>query len=456
MFSIILTAVYGEGLITFFTNPLLRAPTIGCMLMCLGAALVGVIVFLKRESLIGEVLSHAAYPGVILGTLIAGLWSIKEYDESSLALLILLTAFLTSYLALWMIRWMGKKLKISSDASLCFVLSTFFGWGLLFASQVQFIYTALYKQVLTYLYGQAATMTDVHVAIYGGLALGIVLIIALLYKEIQIMTFDSSYAKSLGLPVRWIDHLLLALVTLAVIIGIRSVGVVLMSAMLIAPAVAARQLTQRLSVLFALAALFGLISGFFGVYLSVQATDYFSTFFPQSRIILPTGPMIVLVASGLCVLALLFAPERGLVVRLIRIGSFRYQCIVENVLKTIWRISPTETVSLDQLSRYQSCSRLYLRFVLWRLALGGWIRYIKKDVIKLTSDGQYRAAKIIRLHRLWEVYLSDYMDLGAERVHRNAEEMEHILTPELEKELTLLLNDPKKDPHQQPIPSLEV
>lgn len=71
---------------------------------------------------------------------------------------------------------------------------------------------------------------------------------------------------------------------------------------------------------------------------------------------------------------------------------------------------------------------------------------------KLTKEGRLRAGKIIRFHRLWEVYLANYVGVGHERVHRNAEEMEHIITPELEQELTLLLNDPKLDPHAQPIP----
>jgi manganese/zinc/iron transport system permease protein len=85
----------------------------------------------------------------------------------------------------------------------------------------------------------------------------------------------------------------------------------------------------------------------------------------------------------------------------------------------------------------------------------GWIKREKNDYYHLTKEGQQRAAKIVRLHRLWEVYLTNYLGMGGERVHRNAEDMEHILTPELERELTLLLKDPKQDPHQQPIPPRE-
>lgn len=442
-----------QSLFSFFTDPILRAPTIGCMFMCLAASLMGVIVFLRKQSLIGEALSHASYPGVILGVLAAGILSIPEGQELHLSILVLIGAFLTALLGLWMIYALEKRLRVPSDAALCFILSTFFGIGLTIASEIQFSFTSLYKQALSYLYGQAATMTDIHIVIYGVLALLVNFMIFFLYKELQMITFDRQYAKSLGIRVQWIDLILFILVALAVIIGIRSVGVVLMSAMLIAPAVAARQFTNRLPILFVLAAFFGMLSGFLGNYFSVQLTETLAHLYPSARIVLPTGPMIVLVATLICVGALLFAPERGLLVRLWRIVRFRYTCICENILKIIWRIDPNTTVDLDQISKYQTISLLYLKFILWRMARNGWIKSEIGNLYRLTADGQQRAANIVRLHRLWEVYLASYLGIGSERVHRNAEEMEHILTPELERELTLLLKDPKRDPHHQPIPA---
>lgn len=329
-----------QSFFSFFIDPILRAPTIGCMLMCLAASLIGVIVFLRKQSLIGEAISHAAYPGIILGVILAGALSLGESDELHFSLLALSGAFMTAMLGLWVIHLLVKRMRVANDAALCFVLSTFFGVGLTLTSEVQFSFTALYKQVLTYLYGQAATMTDIHILIYGAFACVVVLIILVLYKELQIITFDPQYASSLGVQNKPIQQLLFFLIALAVIIGIRSVGVILMSAMLIAPAVAARQLTNRLSVLFVLAGIFGMSSGLLGVYFSVQFTEMFAEAYPTSRIILPTGPMIVLVATAICVVSLLFAPERGLLLRLWRIGRFRYRCLGENILKAIWRVDP--------------------------------------------------------------------------------------------------------------------
>lgn len=440
----------------YFTDAVLRAPTIGCMLMCFAAALVGVIVFLKKQSLLGESLSHAAYPGVIVGVIFAGMLSLTEEQETIIAILIMVGACISTIAGLWAITFLERRLKVRSDSALCFVLSAFFGIGLTLASEVQFSYSSLYRQVQVYLYGQAATMTDVHIAIYGILSTTVLFVVFFFYKEIQAIAFDRDYARSLGINTKGIDGIIFILIVLAVVIGIRSVGVVLMSAMLIAPAAAARQFTNKLYLMFSLAGFFGLLSGFFGNYLSVELTDALAIKYPSTRLTLPTGPMIVMVASCICLLALLFAPNRGLLWRLTRIMRFRYQCICENLLKAIWRYELHGGVAFETIAKYQSASSLYLRFILLRLSQQGWVEHVASDMYRLTPEGRLWASRIVRLHRLWEVYLVDYLGVGAERVHRNAEEMEHIITPELERELTLLLKDPKQDPHQQPIPPKEL
>lgn len=435
----------------YFTDPVLRAPTIGCMLMCLAAALVGVIVFLKKQSLLGESLSHAAYPGVIVGVILAGMGGLGAGSELPIAILIMVGAFTTAMAGLWVIRILERRLKVRSDSALCFVLAAFFGIGLTLASHVQFAFTSLYRQVQVYLYGQAATMTDVHILIYGLLALAVVIVIVIFYKEIQTIAFDADYARSLGINTRVVDATVFILIVLAVVISIRSVGVVLMSAMLIAPAAAARQYTNKLHRMFLLAAVFGLLSGFLGNYFSVEMSGWIS----GARITLPTGPTIVVVASLICLFSLMFAPKRGLLLRLVRIVAFRYRCMCENLLKAIWRAGPEKAVSFESIARYQSASTLYLSFILRCLTHQGWIEKAP-DGYRLTPEGILWAARIVRLHRLWEVYLVDYLGVGSERVHHSAEDMEHIITPELEAELTLMLKNPKYDPHHQPIPSMEI
>ena len=326
-----------SSFLEYFTDPVLRAPTIGSMLMCAAAALTGVIVFLRKQSLIGETLSHAAFPGVMIGILGIGIFWENQPQTGWTAFLILSAAFATALLGLGTIHFLEKHLKVRSDSALCFVLSAFFGIGLTLTSDIQFRYSYLYKQAQAYFYGQAATMTDLHIWIYGILALVITLFILFFHQELKILTFDQEYAQCVGIPARRIDAVLFILVVLSVIIGIRSVGAVLMSAMLIAPAAAARQYTRSLSTLFFLAALFGLASGFLGNYSSVELSKQLALSFPGSRLTLPTGPMIVLVMTSICVFSLLFAPEKGVCVRLFNLARFRYRCLCENLLKAMWR-----------------------------------------------------------------------------------------------------------------------
>lgn len=436
-----------ETFFHYFTDPVLRGPTIGCMLMCLSAALVGVLVFLRKASLVGESLSHAAYPGIMLGSVAMGAFAVDQ--EEMITLWVLVGAFITSFIGLWTINWLERSYKIRSDSALCFVLALFFGLGLTIASRLQFEEPSLYRKAQVYLYGQAATMTDFHIYLYGVLALLTIVLITLFKNPLRLLIFDRAYAQTTGMKVWAFDQLIFLLVVLAVVIGIRSVGVVLMSAMLIAPAAAARQFTHRFGTMLILAGAFGALSGFLGNFLSVELSYALFDFPGSARLSFPTGPSIVLVSAAICILSLLFAPERGLVVRALRIARYRYECAAENLLKFMWKHGGMVSEGWNALEGVSPILRPFIRY---RLKRNGWILKSKTEGWGLTQEGKARAAKIVRLHRLWEVYLVEYLGVGSERVHHNAEEMEHVLTPELEMQLTLLLNDPVTDPHAQPIP----
>jgi manganese/zinc/iron transport system permease protein len=272
------------------------------------------------------------------------------------------------------------------------------------------------------------------------LALITLSLIGLLFRPIQAVLFDRTFAKSMEIRTQRIDRVLFWLLLFSIVAGIRSVGVILMSGMLIAPAIAARQFSNRLKTIFFLAVFFGAMSGWLGNVLSVEIA------LKHPSIHLPTGPVIVLVGTFFAFLGLLFSPKRGAFFRIVRVGAFRFRCLEENILKAIWKKGNVTRLDLKRSFSFS------LRFVLFRLIRQGWVRE-ERGVLALTRDGQTKAERIVRLHRLWELYLTQQLGIQAQKVHRNAEEMEHILTPELEERLTKLLSDPQHDPHQQPIPS---
>ncbi|MBF5058922.1 metal ABC transporter permease [Candidatus Neptunochlamydia vexilliferae] len=420
-------------------DPLYRAPFLGSMLMCLAAALMGALMFVKRRSLLGETLSHAAYPGVVLSVVVASLF-LKPSDP--LAIFVVLGgAFLFATLGLQVVEKLKGRFKIDPDAALCLVLSLFLGLGVLIASRVQFTHPVWYQQSQVFIYGQAATMTDAHIAIYGTLSLITLAFIIYRFREIERLLFDPSFVS--GRTSKAIFFLLI----LSIVVGIRSVGVILIAGMLVAPAAAARSFTNRLSRLLLLSGAFGLLSGFGGNYLALKLSS--------QGLHYPTGPMILLFAASITLLSLLFAPQKGALSRLLRIARFRRRCHSENVLKTLWKGGVSTPLSAKEVLKWNGIGRLHLKKTLFSLQREGWVTQEGKGKFLLTSDGVKRAERLVRLHRLWELYLVSCLKVDEERVHHSAEEMEHILTPELENRLSALLNNPKKDPHQKPIPQGE-
>ncbi|MGE0198819.1 MAG: iron chelate uptake ABC transporter family permease subunit [Simkaniaceae bacterium] len=425
----------------FFIDPIYRAPFLGSMLMCLASALMGTYLLVKRRTLLGESLSHAAYPGVVISVMLGALFILPSDDR--LILIVLAGAFLFSFLGMFTIEKLHVRYKVHLDAAMCLVLSLFLGLGVVIASRIQFTYPIWYQQAQVFIYGQAATMTDRHILVYGLLSLCTVLFMIYRFRQVELIAFDRPFAQSLGLKLRRMDLTIMGLMILAIVVGIRSVGVIMMAGMLIAPAVSARVFTNRFSSVMLLAAFFGLLSGFGGNYLSV--------IFSSKGLSFPTGPMILLFSVLLSVLSLLFAPKRGAVMRFVRIFRFRKKRSLENILKTLWKGGVEKPMHLQEIHHYNPLLKGHLLWLLGALKREGWIQKVHQGYL-LTPDGIKRASHLVRLHRLWELYLTSCLDIDEKRVHHSAEEMEHIITPELEARLTKLLDDPKQDPHHKPIP----
>ena len=441
-------------MIDYFTDPVLFAPTIGSMLMCFTAAIIGAFVVLKKESLLGEALSHTAYPGVIVALLLVQ-WLLPQ-ESSSIAIelvFVLMGAFIASIGGIYSIAYLQKK-KVVPDASLACVLSSFFGLGMLLLSCLQTLYPTLYRKLQAYLFGQVATMVHIHVVMYAIFACTTCLIIFFFIRPLKITIFDPSFASCIGIRKNKVEALLFFLIVLATVAGIRSVGVILLASMLIFPAAGARFFVKKISHLLLFSACFGILCGFFGVVLSHELSSRFSGLH-QKVLSFPTGPMIVICAGFLFLLTALFAPKRGLFIRGIRKMTFSYECRTENLVKAIWKYckkADKRYISINELMQISSVQGYFLHWLLYVLRNRGLLRKIQDNEYELTAVGMLWGRKLVRLHRLWEVYLVEFCKFAKDRVHPLAEEMEHILTEEMEHELTQLLKDPMLDPHNAPIP----
>ena len=274
------------------------------MIVATGAALLGIVsgalgtyAVLRRQSLLGDAISHAALPGVAIAFLLTG---------SKAPLLLVLGAAIAGWLGTLLIMSIVRLTRIKYDSALAVVLSTFFGFGLVLHTLIQRTGNANQAGLDTFLFGQAATILErdiLTIGILGGIAIIIMLVF---WKELKLLVFDEGFAASLGFSIRVLDILLTSLLVIAIVLGLQAVGAVLMSAMLVAPAVAARQWTDRLSVMMLLAACFGALAGVSGTIISSSAAR------------IPTGPTIVLCATVVVGFSIIFASNRGLLWGLIR------------------------------------------------------------------------------------------------------------------------------------------
>lgn len=412
-----------------------RVVVLGSILLGIGSAAIGCFAFLRKRALVGDAVAHSVLPGVALAFMLTG-------SKGTLALMV--GAVISGWISMIVMDFIVKRSRIREDAAIGMVLSVFFGLGILLITHIQSTGDANQSGLDKFLFGQAASLVTSDVIVFGSVSVLLVAIIGMFFKEFKILSFDPEFAQALGFPVGGLQLLLTTLLVFAVVVGIQAVGVVLMAAMIITPAAAARYWTERLPVMVVLASAFGAISGVAGAFVSYVA--------PR----MPTGPWIVAAITLIFVVSLLFAPKRGVLSRVGIHRKNRKRTLQENVLKTMHHLGEEDgnpfAARTEQLilSRRRMPERL-LQSVLKQLVREGYAEQ-ESGGWKLTGEGARLGARMTRLHRLWEVYLTDYVQIAPDHVHDDAESIEHVLTPELEAELERLLERPESDPHRKVIP----
>jgi manganese/zinc/iron transport system permease protein len=260
------------------------------VLGCVSGAL-GSFAVLRKQSLLGDAISHAALPGIGIAFLIT---------QSKSANILLLGAFTAGLIGSILVMLIVKNTVIKEDSALGIILSVFFGIGLVILTMIQKMPNASQSGLTTFLFGSAATIlkNDIQtMAIVGAIAVSILM---MFWKQFKLISFDPHFAATQSIPVKKMEILLTVLMVAAIVIGLQTVGVVLMSAMVIAPAASARQWTNKLGKMVTISALFGALSGIIGVAISAS--------YPK----VPTGPIIVIVMSVIVVISLILGSAQGL------------------------------------------------------------------------------------------------------------------------------------------------
>jgi manganese/zinc/iron transport system permease protein len=300
-----------------FLDHTVRTVALGAAVLGIVAGALGSFAVLRRQSLLGDAMSHAALPGIALGYLLM---------QSKEPIVLLGGAVIAGWLGTFLVTAVVRTTRVKYDAALGIVLSVFFGVGLVLLTFIQRRPDASQAGLDTFLFGQAAALLERDVVTMASLGAVALVVTAALWKELKLLTFDADFAATLGYRVRALDALLTGLLVVAIAVGLQTVGVVLMAAIVVAPPSAARQWTDRLGPMVVLAAAFGALAGVSGAVVSSEAAR------------LPTGPTIVLCAAVVVAISLLFAPRRGLLARFVRERRGRRRLRVDAVLADLYEL----------------------------------------------------------------------------------------------------------------------
>ena len=307
-----------EVLPLIITDYTIRNVVLGALVLGLISGTLSAFAVLRKQSLLGDTVSHAALPGVILAFILTG-------QRAPLPLMI--GAVIAGWIGTLFMLLVTSQTRIKQDSAQGVVLAVFFGVGMALLSWVLRQNNAQHAGLDKFLFGKAAATIAEDVFVMALVGAFTLLLVGLFWKEFKLISFDPGYAASLGLRVGGLNVLLTSLIVIAVVIGLQMVGVVLMSAMIVAPGVAARQWTDRLGVMVGLSALFGAAAGVAGALISSI----------QSQ--LPTGPVIVLVISAIVAFSLLLAPNRGLIWEWARRQRSKQQLQTAAVLEALYHMA---------------------------------------------------------------------------------------------------------------------
>lgn len=409
-----------------------RIVLIGTTLLGAVSGIVGSFMLLRRRALVGDVVSHAGLPGIGIAFLL--LESFAPHTGRSLPALLLgaLVAGLSGMLCVTMIR---RYTQIKEDAALAIVLSVFFGLGVSLFTVIQNIPSGNVAGLQGFIFGKAASLVASDVWLISLVAIGTLLVCMLLFKELTLLCFDDAYAASEGWPIFWLDLCLMGLVVVVTVIGMQSVGLLLVVALLIIPAAAARFWSDRILAMSIAAAMIGAASGFLGTLLSAM--------FPR----LATGAVIVLTSTGLFGVSMLISPHRGVLRRQLGRWSLQLRVRRQHLLRACYEIlepaliaapvneRQTLRVTWEQLHTARGWSLRELRLSIRQALRNGDLQQVASHTYRMTKKGLAAAERITRNHRMWEIYLIRSADVAPARVDRYADLIEHELEPTVLRDL---------------------
>ena len=404
--------------------------TLGSMLIGITCGVLGCFVVLRRMALIGDALSHSILPGVVGALLLFGL---VGAGEQWLPLWLLGGAMVAGLLTAVIISVVHRHSRTKEDSAIGIAFTAMFALGLIAISSLP---RSTHFDLKCFVYGEPLAIATPDLWLMGIVCPLVLFTVALMYQRLKLISFDPVGAQALGVPVQLVHYLLMGMLAATIVTGIKATGVILVVAMVITPASAAYQLTNRLSVMLVLAGVVGGLSAGLGMSLAFAVNA-------------PTGPSMVVVVVILFILAVLFSPSHGWVFERIRKNKLAQHVAQEDVLKAVYRLGEQRIDNPQPVGEETGLPPKRIRKSIARLVQEG-LMIISNGVIDLTDAGHKHAQELVRAHRLWETYLVEEAGIDPAVVHDQAELLEHA--HELAEQLDEKLGKPETDPHGSQIP----
>ncbi|MEZ5043106.1 MAG: metal ABC transporter permease [Saprospiraceae bacterium] len=386
----------------------------------------GCFIVLRNMSLVGDALAHAILPGVVFAFVLVGYSALGFFTGAVIAGLVTAIG----------ITWIQHNVGTKNDAAIGIVFTAMFSIGVMGISWIS-RNEGVHLDLKDFLFGNVLGVANSDLFLTAGVTVYVVASVMVFYRFLFVTTFQSVIAETMGVPVQMIHYFLMLLLSFAVVASLQTVGVILVVAMLITPASTALLLSNRLPRVIVISAIVGLFSAVLGLVLAIL----FET---------TPGPAMAVTATFFYIIAVFFAPEKGLVFRFFRTRKLKHRIKVEDGLKQAYRLQEEGLLTFDSLAEKLGINQPGLQKILQLLRSRG---FIEKTTLKLTDLGVGEAEKLVRAHRLWETYLVNKMGLNNEQIHDEAERYEHLLPESLLDAVDKELGFPSTDPHGSPIPA---
>lgn len=399
-------------------------------------ALVGCFLVLRRMSMMGDAISHAVLPGLVLAFLFSGSTSIVPLFIGAVAI-----GLLTTFL----IQTLHQYASVPSDVSMGVVFTSLFALGVVmvnkFVGGLHFDVACVYEGALEFV-----GFTDRVAGIPRPLLTTLIVLVVNLgvliafWKELKLSSFDPALATMMGLSATAMHYLLMTLVAVTTVASFEAVGSILVVAMIIVPAATAHLLTDRLATMVGLSAAIGVVAALLGY----QGAVYWDT---------NVAGMMAVAVGAIYFAAVLFSPRYGIGSALVRNLRMSLRVLREDLLAMLYRM---EELGSERLLSPASAREAIGGGWLSAWGLAGLVRngsiHKTTDGLQLTEQGRAAARRMVRSHRLWETYLVEYLRLPLDHVHEPAHRMEHFIDPQIEANLKAKLDTAVQDPHGRDIP----